>query len=461
MKKFLPYILILIIITGFLTISKPANAQDACTVQSAVFNPSGEQSDNWYKDKTKQSVQVIVKTENCQNKTLELSIREADSCVGWCDNTIPEINRKSMQMGNNNTFILNLKAGETKCDAGFGFDCNYYIEISGDADFVSDGEPEGNLLYECDAVAGYIGCLEDWIVGPISFGSSIQDASRQNVVNLPAGGTTSKSTDTTYQPLARLPGLQESYDTAKECALGDYLNTIIKIIIGLCIVLAVFMIFIGGLEYMSNEIISNKEHGKERIRNAILGLLLALSAYTILNTINPALLNVCLKLDTVKIAIEGEVGILGKTAVIDGKTITACKEDDMVSMTLFGHSGVRVHKEIKANLERVNARWLAIPEAKRYKVNTVEGYVCKPVTNKPGYWSAHAFGLAIDINAATNPYGSTLKTDMMSPPSYPNYPFANVFALEGWGWGGNWSKIKDAMHFSKYPLAEQGNGKLN
>lgn len=74
-------------------------------------------------------------------------------------------------------------------------------------------------------------------------------------------------------------------------ALGGYLNLMIKLFIGICGVLAVIMIVIGGLEYMTSELISSKEHGKERITHAILGLLLALGAYTLLYTINPDLLN--------------------------------------------------------------------------------------------------------------------------------------------------------------------------
>ena len=73
--------------------------------------------------------------------------------------------------------------------------------------------------------------------------------------------------------------------------LSAYLNLMIKLIIGLAAVMAVVMIVIGGLEYMTSELMHSKEHGKERITNAILGLLLALGAYTLLFTINPDLLN--------------------------------------------------------------------------------------------------------------------------------------------------------------------------
>ena len=104
-----------------------------------------------------------------------------------------------------------------------------------------------------------------------------------------------------YYLLAPLPGLGKTdgigsfFDPTgngnQTTSLGTYLNPMISIFIGICAVLAVIMILWGGIEYMGSELISSKEAGKERIRNAIFGLLLALGAWTLLNTINPNLLN--------------------------------------------------------------------------------------------------------------------------------------------------------------------------
>jgi cell wall-associated NlpC family hydrolase len=86
-------------------------------------------------------------------------------------------------------------------------------------------------------------------------------------------------------------GQLTTLDVSGTNSLGMYLNLMMNIFIGICAVLAVIMILMGGIEYMSSELISSKEAGKERIRNALLGLLLALGAWTLLNTINPNLLN--------------------------------------------------------------------------------------------------------------------------------------------------------------------------
>jgi len=119
-----------------------------------------------------------------------------------------------------------------------------------------------------------------------------------------------------YYPLAPLPGVgvtctQDNsvppkticVHTAPICdangknctqtsAFGNYLNTMISLTIGICAVLAIIMIIMGGIQYMTSELVSGKEEGRKKVTQAILGLLLALGAYAILNTINPDLVNI-------------------------------------------------------------------------------------------------------------------------------------------------------------------------
>lgn len=86
-------------------------------------------------------------------------------------------------------------------------------------------------------------------------------------------------------------GELKTFDPEGTSKLGEYLNLMINLFIGLCAVTAVVMIVIGGIEYSTSELVSNKEAAKERIQGAILGLMLALCSWLILNTINPDLLN--------------------------------------------------------------------------------------------------------------------------------------------------------------------------
>lgn len=56
--------------------------------------------------------------------------------------------------------------------------------------------------------------------------------------------------------------------------------------------------------------------------------------------------------------------------------------------------------------------------------------------------SCHAYGLAIDLNAATNPLAG-LHGDLSIHPD-----FVKCFTDEGFDWGGNFKSRKDQMHFS-------------
>lgn len=94
-----------------------------------------------------------------------------------------------------------------------------------------------------------------------------------------------------YVPLVPLPlPGGASGPVGGPVSLGGYLSTMFQWIIGIAGVLAVLMIVIAGIEYMS-PVPSAKESGKNRAMAAILGLILALVSYLILRTINPDLVN--------------------------------------------------------------------------------------------------------------------------------------------------------------------------
>lgn len=103
--------------------------------------------------------------------------------------------------------------------------------------------------------------------------------------------------NTTYQLLAPLVeygsgGLIQvpSVSTAPG-SFATYVNLLYRIAILIAGVLAVVMITIGGMEYMASDSPFSKGDGKTKITNALIGLLLLVSSYLILNTINPQLLN--------------------------------------------------------------------------------------------------------------------------------------------------------------------------
>lgn len=100
-----------------------------------------------------------------------------------------------------------------------------------------------------------------------------------------------------YCLLAPLGGVSVITDNQ----LDDYFGMIYKIAIGIAGTLAIIMIFFGGVQYMTTEAIMEKQGAKDKIKNAIIGLILALSSYAILNTVNPNLLDFTFGINKVSI----------------------------------------------------------------------------------------------------------------------------------------------------------------
>lgn len=74
--------------------------------------------------------------------------------------------------------------------------------------------------------------------------------------------------------------------------IGDYINLIYTYALGIAAIIAVVMIMIGGAQYVIGSRGNSEEvnAAKDRIRNAVTGLVLLLFAYLVLNTVNPALI---------------------------------------------------------------------------------------------------------------------------------------------------------------------------
>jgi hypothetical protein len=91
--------------------------------------------------------------------------------------------------------------------------------------------------------------------------------------------------------------------------------------------------------------------------------------------------------------------------------------------------------------------------------NNTSAFNCRVATGS-SRWSEHAYGRAIDVNPLVNPYVSG---SYVAPPGGAAYVdrsgdapgmihdgdvVVQAFASVGWGWGGNFSSIKDYQHFS-------------
>lgn len=99
--------------------------------------------------------------------------------------------------------------------------------------------------------------------------------------------------------------------------------------------------------------------------------------------------------------------------------------------------------------------------------NNTGAFTCRPLHGTTT-WAEHAYGRAVDVNPFQNPYikppnANGVPGDMLIPELSSAYldrsrqepgmiragdVVVEAFAAVGWGWGGDWQKSKDYMHFS-------------
>ncbi len=101
-----------------------------------------------------------------------------------------------------------------------------------------------------------------------------------------------------FVPLTNIPGLTSVQPDS--AGLASFLNNLYKYLVGLAAVLAVVEIIWGGLEISTQDSVSKNQAGKERIQQAILGLVLVLSPVLVFTIINPSILNLSLNLPPIK-----------------------------------------------------------------------------------------------------------------------------------------------------------------
>ena len=135
----------------------------------------------------------------------------------------------------------------------------------------------------------------------------------QNETVVPAPNNTptesSVSTGEEYQLLSDIPGLG-AVPTDGDFSL--FLNAIYKMAIGIGSGLAVLMIVWVGIQYSMSAVATAKDEMRERLSFIIGGLILLLSAFVLLNFINPRLTDFSNKGDNfTRLNFDGVVGFLG------------------------------------------------------------------------------------------------------------------------------------------------------
>lgn len=312
-----------------------------CQIFSARYSPTGKQLDpQFYQESNRPLVSVNILTQNCGGKKIDVWVHESETYQGLFQNL-------GVAVPHNNSVKINYRVGEYGCSNSYiprGHCVDRILIVT--EDLMKLTEASNADCANLTASGGFIGtdCLSDLIqwaqnnhqgfyysnsAGGLEYdcegvcGSFIDSrtGSQWEFINAEPGEggvengvqiiptSTGTAVTSNYQLLAPLPGIQ-SVDVGKENALADYLGLIFKLIIGITGVLSVLMIVLGGIEYMTSDVIFSKEQAKKRIWNAILGLLLALGSYAILNTLNPDLLRINLSIpDATVLAVEQDASL--------------------------------------------------------------------------------------------------------------------------------------------------------
>jgi len=156
-----------------------------------------------------------------------------------------------------------------------------------------------------------------------------------------------------YTPLAPLPctTLKDSNvvpnctQDAKTTTLTNYLPGVFTLAIGLAAAMAFVMISWGGFTLITTDSVYGKQEGREKVWNAVKGLVLVLGAWAILFTINPQLVNFNLnvstpdysQIPTITVS-DGNGGTINVTPLT-----TAQLADDTTVRSALKNSGVEVY----------------------------------------------------------------------------------------------------------------------
>ncbi|MBA3285686.1 MAG: hypothetical protein H0U27_11595 [Nitrosopumilus sp.] len=121
--------------------------------------------------------------------------------------------------------------------------------------------------------------------------------------NVSSAGTTGT---TTYQLLA--PILDSEGKEVKNVDFPTYLRYMFIILISLASVIAVLMIVLGGVKYMTTDAYSGKQEGKEIIKRTLWGMILIIASWLIIYTINPGAINLNSTQESIDKVNEGTPG---------------------------------------------------------------------------------------------------------------------------------------------------------
>lgn len=140
--------------------------------------------------------------------------------------------------------------------------------------------------------------------------------------------------DDAFVPLTSLPGLSQT--VASSISLPSFINNLYRIAIGIAAFFAVVQFMQAGYLFMNSaDSISKNTKARQKIMNAVIGLVLVLSPYVVFSIINPSILNISLDFTGLK-SDNGTGADVQSTATTDSTLETqgaaACQAFSSVSL---------------------------------------------------------------------------------------------------------------------------------
>lgn len=164
-----------------------------------------------------------------------------------------------------------------------------------------------------------------------------------------------------------------------------YFKNLYQIGVGIAGVLAVIMLVIGGIEYISSAVIDTKAEAKKRIWAAIGGLLLALVSYILLGTINQKFVNSSLSLQQVTAPTPGGPGKRGTGTTVECENCTTVN-----NVPIKNGAGTQLNRDVA---ERAQALYEGLKTAE-IGWRITEGYPPEVAHTS----SCHSNGMCYDAN---------------------------------------------------------------
>lgn len=188
--------------------------------------------------------------------------------------------------------------------------------------------------------------------------------------------TPAVSTDNAgFVPLAPIPGLTDVGSNITSSTLVGFLNNLYLYLIGAAATLAVIMIIWGGLEISTQDSISKQGAGRQKIQQAILGLVLVLSPVLVFSIINPSILNFSLTLQSLDT----------KTSEVPNPSVngpTACAD------AVYTGSGGAAASPLNADNFQIFSKGSPLPAADanyEWKEVNLAGCTCSDITGSVCY----------------------------------------------------------------------------